>query len=124
MLSKASRINRMERKVYLQTLDVAAASCPAHLVSRHNPNSSLSQALKTNLWQGHQFDATGQFVKLKNSHRANEASHKKSTFKANELRQKYLHIWNTPGAAGTISRLEGIHADTVRRYKRLLLYID
>jgi hypothetical protein len=124
MPSKASRINRMKRDVYLQTLDAAAASCSAHLVGRHKPHSSLSQALKTNFWQGHRFDTSGQFVKLKNSHRANEASHKKSAFKANELRQNYLHIWNTPGAAGTISRLEGIHADSVRRYKRLLLYID
>jgi hypothetical protein len=124
MPSKASRINRMKRKVYLQTLDAAAASCPTHLVGRHDPNSALTQALKTNCWRGHRFDASGQFIKLKNSHRANEESRKKSLLKAQALRKKYCHIWNTPGAAGTISRLEDIHPDTIRRYKRLLLYID
>jgi hypothetical protein len=122
--AKESRVKRSLRQSHLERLDWAALNIPSHASNRLSEPSSLSKSLKTKSpynYSGYRFDGCGQPTKPEKPGTANDDRHKEAIAKAIALRAKYVSIWSTRDAAGIIARLEGVSADSIRRYKRMLI---
>jgi hypothetical protein len=127
MPTRESSAKRLLRKSYLQRLDWAAAHIPKNAQHRLTETSTLSECLQTRCrynFGAYQFDECGQPIKIQKPGSANLDRHIQTVMKAKLLREKYGSIWNTRCAAGIISRLEKLPADSVRRYKRMLINIE
>lgn len=123
MPSKTIRIKLAERKAMLQLMDEALKNVPAHIRGRLGKSSILASALsKTGGygWRAYKYSEAGEPIELMKRDRVNRNRHSEAVNKAQELAQRYAHIWDTPGAAEIIARREGMRADTVRRYRRQL----
>jgi hypothetical protein len=123
MPSRARRIQLAERKAMLRSMDDAVQNAPMHIRNRLGKPSLLASKLGEigeYGWRAYRYSETGQPFDLPKRSKANRNRHSDAVEKARLLAQKYAHIWVKPSAAGIISRLEGMSADTVRRYKRLL----
>jgi hypothetical protein len=126
MPTRESRAKRSLRQGYLDRLDWAALNIPSHVSYRLGESSNLSKNLKTKSpynFGGYRFDDCGQPIRPERPGTANDDRHQDAMTKAKALRARYALIWSTPGAAGTIARLEGVSADSIRRYKRMLIDI-
>jgi hypothetical protein len=126
MPTRESRVKRSLRQSYLERLDWAALNIPSRVNYRLDESSSLSKNLRTKspyTYGGYRFDDCGQPIKPEKPGTANDDRHNEAIAKAIALRTRYAAIWSTRNAAGIITRLEGVSADSIRRYKRMLIDI-
>lgn len=127
MPTKKSRITRTARKVYADGLDKALLQAPWYVKQRLGQPSKLEKSLRAvgqYGWSGFKFCASGQAIKPRKMTSANRDRHQESLATIKAIAKRYRHLWGHRTAAGTIARLEGLSADTVRRYKRLLPFIE